>query len=97
VVSMTLSGVGIALAIPAITRAVVSRSAPADMAKASGTFSTLRQLGGAFGVAVLGAVLDPHGYGPALVASAVLAAGGIVAAMLLPAPVRRPEPVSSSR
>lgn len=95
VVPMTLAGAGIALAIPAITRVVVSRSAPADMAKASGTFSTLRQLGGAFGVAVLGAVLDSHGYGPALTSSAVLAAGGLVAALLLRA--RLPEPVSSSR
>ncbi|MEV4512043.1 MFS transporter [Dactylosporangium sp. NPDC049525] len=99
VVPMTLSGAGIALAIPAITRAVVSRSAPVDLAKASGTFSTLRQLGGAFGVAVLGAVLDARGYGPALASSAILAAGAVVAAFLLPdrLPDRLPVPVSSPR
>ena len=40
---------------PAITKAVVSPRAPTDIGKASGTFSTMRQLGGAFGVA------DPRG------------------------------------
>src|SRR6266540_1158249 len=39
---MTLAGVGIAPAIRPTTQAVVSRVAPADLAKASGTFSTLR-------------------------------------------------------
>ncbi|WP_345139796.1 DHA2 family efflux MFS transporter permease subunit [Dactylosporangium darangshiense] len=61
VVPLTLGGLGIALTIPAATRAVVSRVAPAEMAKAGGTFSTLRQLGGAFGVAVLGAVFSAAG------------------------------------
>jgi EmrB/QacA subfamily drug resistance transporter len=83
VVPLTLGGIGIALTIPAATRAVVSRVAPPDLAKASGTFSTLRQLGGAFGVAALGAVFAAtgsasspssfaDGYSPVLILAAAL-------------------------
>ena len=95
VVPMTLVGVGIALAIPAMTRAVVSRVTPADMAKASGTFSTLRQLGGAFGVAATGAVFAAtgshrsaeafaDGYVPVLVAATALAFAATVTGLRLP-------------
>ena len=95
VAPMTLTGAGIGLGIPAMTRAVVSRVAPADLAKASGTFSTLRQLGGAFGVAVLGAVFAAtggfataetfgDGYVAVLAVSAVLAGAGLVAALAVP-------------
>jgi EmrB/QacA subfamily drug resistance transporter len=100
VVPMTVMGVGIALAFPAMTRAVVSRAAPADLAKASGTFSTLRQLGGAFGVAVLGAVFAAtgsfataqafgDGYVAVLAVSAVLGGGALVAALAVPGRDRR--------
>jgi EmrB/QacA subfamily drug resistance transporter len=66
VVPMTISGVGFALAIPAVTKAVVSSVALPDIGIASGTYSTMRQLGGAFGVAVLGAVFAATGgYGSA--------------------------------
>jgi EmrB/QacA subfamily drug resistance transporter len=92
---MALAGAGIGLGIPAMTRAVVSRVTPADVGKASGTFSTLRQLGGAFGVAVLGAAFTRFGgYGSDLAfadgyawvaaGAAVLAAGAIVAAFVVP-------------
>jgi MFS family permease len=88
VLSLGLVGLGLTLAVPACTRAVVSRVAPADMAKASGTFSTLRQLGGAFGVAVLGAVLTPAGLAggvrAALLVAAGLALAGGMAGALLP-------------
>jgi EmrB/QacA subfamily drug resistance transporter len=91
---LILTGIGIALAIPAITRAVVSQVAPPDLAKASGTFSTLRQLGGAFGVAVLGAAFTAtgrsfaDGYTAALAVAALLAVAAVVPALLLPP--RRP-------
>ncbi|HEV7898822.1 MAG TPA: MFS transporter, partial [Planosporangium sp.] len=66
VVPMTISGVGFALAIPAVTKAVVSSVALPDIGIASGTYSTMRQLGGAFGVAVIGAVFAATGgYGSA--------------------------------
>jgi EmrB/QacA subfamily drug resistance transporter len=66
VVPMTVAGVGFALAIPAVTKAVVSSVALPDIGIASGTYSTMRQLGGAFGVAVIGAVFAATGgYGSA--------------------------------
>jgi EmrB/QacA subfamily drug resistance transporter len=92
---LVLVGLGIALGVPAMTRAVVSHMPMADLAKASGTFSTLRQLGGAFGVAALGAVFaTTGGYGtpttftdgavPALATAAALAAAATVAGLTLP-------------
>jgi EmrB/QacA subfamily drug resistance transporter len=61
VVPMSLVGAGLALAIPAATRSVTSNVAPADIGKASGAFATVRQLGGAFGVAILGAAFASSG------------------------------------
>jgi EmrB/QacA subfamily drug resistance transporter len=58
---MAIGGIGFALALPAVTKSVVSLVAPQDIGKASGTFSTTRQLGGAFGVAILGAVFAATG------------------------------------
>ncbi len=61
VVPMTLIGTGFALAIPAVTRSVTSSVAPADIGTASGAFNTMRQLGGAFGVAIAGAAFAATG------------------------------------
>jgi EmrB/QacA subfamily drug resistance transporter len=94
-VPMTLSGAGFALAIPALTKTVVSSVALADIGKASGTFSTMRQLGGAFGVAILVAVFAgsggyataqafSDGFVPAIAVSAALALAGAVAGTVLP-------------
>jgi hypothetical protein len=58
---MTLIGVGFALSIPAVTRSVTSTVPPADIGTASAAFTTMRQLGGAFGVAVLGAAFAATG------------------------------------
>ena len=52
---------GSALAIPAVTKAVVGSVPRGDIGKASGGFSTMRQLGGAFGVAILAAVFAAAG------------------------------------
>jgi len=92
-----LSGAGIGVAMPAITRSAVSLVAPPDLAKASGAFSTLRQLGGAFGVAIGGAVFAATGqYGsaavyidgftPAVLIAATLALGATAAGLTLPRP-----------
>ena len=61
VTPMTIIGVGLALAIPAVTRSVTSTVPPADIGTASAAFTTMRQLGGAFGVAVLGAAFAATG------------------------------------
>jgi hypothetical protein len=95
VLPMLLGGAGFSVAVPAATRSAVSLVAPPDLAKASGAYSTLRQLGGAFGVAILGAVFATAGgygspatfvagYVPALGVAALLALGAAVAALALP-------------
>jgi EmrB/QacA subfamily drug resistance transporter len=61
VAPLVLSGTGVAMSIPAAQSAVLTSVAPQDIGKASGTFSTMRQLGGAFGVAVLVAVFTSAG------------------------------------
>ena len=97
VAPMTVAGVGFSMALPAVTKAVVGSVAMGDIGKASGAFSTMRQLGGAFGVAILVAVFaaaggyeSPQafsdGFVPAIGAAAVLAFAGAVAAWLLPRP-----------
>jgi EmrB/QacA subfamily drug resistance transporter len=106
---MILVGAGLALAIPAVTRSVTSTVAPADIGTASGVFSTMRQLGGAFGVAIVGAVFAAtgsyaspgafsRGFTAAFWVAAALAVVGAVTGVLLPG-LRgryRPDPVSSA-
>jgi EmrB/QacA subfamily drug resistance transporter len=95
VLPMTLAGLGAALAIPAVTKAVVSTSAPTDIGKASGAYSTMRQLGGAFGVATTAAAFSAagtyssaadfsDGLRPAMAVTAALALAGTLTAALLP-------------
>jgi EmrB/QacA subfamily drug resistance transporter len=103
VAPMTIIGTGFALAIPAVTRSVTSTVPAADIGTASGAFSTMRQLGGAFGVAILGATFAAtgsyatpaaftRGFTPALSAAAALAVAGALAGTLLPARHRHPSP-----
>jgi EmrB/QacA subfamily drug resistance transporter len=103
---MVTGGVGFTLAIPAATKAVISTSARADIGTASGAYSTMRQLGGAFGVAVLsaafsaaGSYVSPAAFSTgtraALAVAAAMALAGAAAAWVLPA--RRPVHVSVSR
>ncbi|MBO0773676.1 MAG: MFS transporter [Actinobacteria bacterium] len=92
---MIMIGAGLGLAIPALTRAVTSTVPPADIGTASGAFSTARQLGGAFGVAVLGAAFAAtgsyatpgafsHGFVTAFGVAAGLAVAGTAAGTILP-------------
>jgi EmrB/QacA subfamily drug resistance transporter len=92
---MTMIGVGLALAIPAVTRSVTSSVPPADIGTASGAFATMRQLGGAFGVAVVGAVFAAtgsyatpaafsHGFVIAFCVAAGIALAGTAAGTILP-------------
>jgi EmrB/QacA subfamily drug resistance transporter len=103
-VPMTVSGAGAALAIPALTKTVVSSVALADIGKASGTFSTMRQLGSAFGVAILVAVFAGNGgyssaqafsdgFVPAIGVTAALSLAGALAGMALPGRRRAGVPV----
>jgi EmrB/QacA subfamily drug resistance transporter len=103
VVPMCVFGAGFALAVPAVTRAVTSTVPPADAGTASGAFSTMRQLGGAFGVAILGSVFAAtggyaspaafsHGFTVASWMAAGLAVAGAGAGAVLPGLRRRPAP-----
>jgi EmrB/QacA subfamily drug resistance transporter len=90
---MTVAGVGFSMALPAVTNAVVGGVAMKDIGKASGAFSTMRQLGGAFGVAILVAVFAgagsyhsaqsfSDGFVPAMGVAAGLALAGALVASL---------------
>jgi len=92
---LVLAGVGISTAIPAAQNAALSSVPAAQLGKASGTFGTLRQLGGALGVAIAVAVFGgagsygtaasfTDGFGPALVISAALSLGAALAGMAVP-------------
>lgn len=96
---LVISGIGTSLAMPAQQSVVMASVAPKQMGKAAGTFSTLRQLGGALGIAVLAAVFAAHGdttspnafsdgFSAAMVAAALMAFLGAVAGLF--APGRRP-------
>jgi MFS family permease len=98
---MTIVGAGLALAMPAVTRSVTSIVPPGDIGTASGAFTTMRQLGGAFGVAVLGAVFAAtggystpaafsRGFAAAFAVAAGLALAGAAAGTLLPGRGNRP-------
>jgi EmrB/QacA subfamily drug resistance transporter len=86
VVPLVLSGAGVAMSLPAAQSAVLGAVEPQDIGRASGAFSTLRQLGGAFGVAVLVAVFaraggygSPQAFSDGFVA-AIAACGGLALA-----------------
>jgi EmrB/QacA subfamily drug resistance transporter len=92
---LVLSGTGIAMCLPAAQSAVLTSVVPRFLGKASGAFSAMRQLGGAFGVAVLVAGFSlaggyasraefSAGFAAAAVVSAVLAAVGALAGALIP-------------
>ena len=97
VAPLMIAGAGVSMALPAIQSAVMSSVPPQSIGKASGTFNTLRQLGGAFGIAILVAVfsgegsyasaqLFSDGFTAALGASAALSLAGAVASVGLPRP-----------
>jgi EmrB/QacA subfamily drug resistance transporter len=95
-----LAGIGISMALPAIQAVVLSAVKPEAVGTASGVNSTMRQLGGVFGVAVMVAVFSStgsyaspdafaDGAAPAIAASAALALAGVMAGAALPRRRRR--------
>ncbi|ROQ39508.1 EmrB/QacA subfamily drug resistance transporter [Frondihabitans sp. PhB188] len=95
-----LAGVGMGAVFAPISTAVLTNMAPDDHAKASGTNSTLREIGVALGIAVLTAVftgaggqLTPTGYVsaavPAVVVGASVLLGSAVLAAFLPSGIVR--------
>src|SRR5262249_36056434 len=100
---MSITGVGFALGIPAVTRSATSTVPPADIGKASGAYTTMRQLGGAFGVAILaaafaatGSYTSPaafsSGFTTAFAVAAGIAVAGAVTGAALPGRTHRQGP-----
>ena len=95
IVPMMLAGVGVSMAIVAAQSITVGSVPPESVGRAAGTFSTGRQLGAAFGLALTVAVFAgsggygspaafTDGFAPALGASAALSLLGTAAALALP-------------
>jgi EmrB/QacA subfamily drug resistance transporter len=85
VAPLMIAGCGVSMAMPALQNAVLGAVAPASLGKASGTFNTLRQLGGVFGLATLVAVFTGAGSyaSPALFSNGFTAAIGVSAGLSL--------------
>ena len=62
VVPLIIAGIGISMAIPIVSTAVLSAVAPRDVGKASGVNSTLQRFGAAFAVAIAAAVFTANGH-----------------------------------
>ncbi len=100
-VALAFAGLGISLVFPVVANVVLGSVPPEEAGVASGTNSTMRELGGVFGVALLAAVFSsprvyssPHafvgGLQSALWVGAGLSALGIIAALFTPARVSSP-------
>jgi len=92
---MIAAGAGFAMAIPIVQKSVVSAVAASQIGKASGVLSMIRQLGGAFGVAITvaafallgsraGADDFSRGFAAANAVASVLSFAGAIAAVWLP-------------
>jgi EmrB/QacA subfamily drug resistance transporter len=90
--ALMLAGAGVSMALPATINAVVGAVSPADIGKASGVVSTLRELGGVFGIAVAVAVFAgaggyasfADGFERAIAVAAALSLAGALVALALP-------------
>jgi hypothetical protein len=62
VLPFVVAGVGVSMALPAVTTASVSAVPPEHIGRAAGVVNTLRQFGSVFGVAVVAAVFAANGH-----------------------------------
>jgi MFS family permease len=94
-IALTIAGVGTSLCFPTVANSVMGSVPPQEAGPASGANSSLRELGGVFGIAVLAAIFtrpgvytSPQtfvdGFHAALLVGAALTAVGIAAAVLAP-------------
>jgi EmrB/QacA subfamily drug resistance transporter len=93
--ALMIAGAGVSMALPAAQNAVIGAVGADDVGKAAGTNSTLRELGGVFGIAVAVAVFAgagayasaqafSDGFVPALTTSAGLSLLGALAGLGVP-------------
>nr|WP_239014901.1 MFS transporter [Streptomyces sp. CdTB01] len=105
VAALVLSGVGTSMAMPAQQTAVMAAVPPDLMGKAAGTFNTVRQLGGALGIAVMAAVFGvtggdrsplafADGFSGAVIVAAALAFTGAACGLLAPGRPRLTPPAA---
>jgi MFS family permease len=96
---MIAAGAGVALAMPITQQVILTSVTPHEIGKAAGTYSTLRQLGGAFGVAIAVAVFAAFGdritaahftagFAPAMLALAALSFAAAAGAAAIPGRAR---------
>jgi MFS family permease len=89
---MVATGVGVSAAMPAAQNAAIAAVPRAAIGTASGVYNAMRQVGGAFGIAIASAVFAAagsfaspaavgHGVRLALLVSAALAAAGALAGL----------------
>ncbi|WP_345761494.1 MFS transporter [Diaminobutyricibacter sp. McL0608] len=101
--AFAVAGIGMGLVFAPSSTAVLANMVPDDQAKASGTNSTLREVGVALGIAVLTAVftgaggtLTPSGYVNAAIPAVFVGAGVLglaaIVSLALPSGIRRREP-----
>ncbi len=92
---LMIAGAGISMSIPGAQNAVLSAVGPADIGKASGTFTMMRQLGGVFGLAFAVAVFTgagsygsaaafADGFAPAIAVCAAFSLAGAAVAVAIP-------------
>ena len=102
---LVIAGAGISMAIPSIQSAVMNAVGPADLGNAAGVNMMMRQLGGAFGVAITVAVFTgaggyasplafANGFRPAIAVAAGFSALGALCALAMSGrpDVATPEP-----
>jgi EmrB/QacA subfamily drug resistance transporter len=101
--ALMIAGGGVSMALPSAQNAAVNAVGPESLGKAAGINTTLRELGGVFGIAVAVAAFAAaggyassavfvEGFGPAIAVSAGLSLTGALVALVLPA--RRREGVA---
>ena len=89
-----IAGVGISMALPAVSAAGLNSVSPESLGKAAGVMNTTQQFGAVFGIAVATTVFNAHGslasaasivsgYRPALAVGASLSALGAVTALAI--------------
>jgi MFS family permease len=94
-IALGVAGVGISLCFPTVANAVVGSVPSADVGIASGTNSSIREIGGVFGIAILATVFANRGvyssphvfvnhFTHAVWLGAAFSAIGIIAAVALP-------------
>ncbi len=100
--ALMVAGAGVSMAMPATTSAAVNAVPAAALGKAAGVNSTLRELGGVFGIAIAVAVFAgaggyasaafADGFTAAMLVASGLSLAGALAGFVLPSRRREPAP-----